>query len=216
MLKARFFLKAVFVLLTVELGYGFEIAIDGDPLSRKNDAFLWLCGNRTWQGTREQDSSSTIGVVYTNHLMDAAYHWYEEMGITKVMVNYIYPDNFNAIPADIGTQIKVMNWNYPGPVGFRSEKYVDAQYRDVDVGNEHAFWSFTTSIGSGADRRTHTANNANGIPENLPCVAMSGSAGALWKPTSELGNFSGWDFYNTGWLDSSIYMPMPLPTDVGG
>ena len=128
--KARIFLAAtLLILVSATVGYGFDIAIYKDPLSWKNDDLLRH--NRLgWWPEGISDSPELFAPVFDNHLMDSVYEWYQQMGVIKVMVNYIYPDNFNWIKND-STDIQVMNWYFPGIRTMHGEKYFDAQYRDV-------------------------------------------------------------------------------------
>ena len=212
MKRASFFLAAaLLILILATVGYSFEIAIYSDPLSAWLGDYLDSHRHYGYNGTWQ----AYIAPYYRTSQMDSVYEWYRDMGVTKVMVNYIDPDNFDWIRND-STHIKVMNWFYPGDSSMYGEKYADAQFRDVQVGYDQqalppndprGYWSYHDAIGNGATRTTYDPPSQQA--ESRPVLTdTTGLAGTLWRPTSELGAFSGWDWYTTGWLDSSIYMPM--------
>ena len=212
----RFLAPALVSLLSVNLGYSFDIAIYKDPLSYWNERFLRNCRFADWPGyDRATDSTHIFGTLYNSSQMDDVYEWYRDMQVTKVMVIYPYADDFDQIPQD-SSGIKVMNWFYPGLGTMHGDKYVDAQFRDVQVGlnrdldptDPNRYWSYGDAIGDNAARDTITFLDSLGNLSRRPVVRISGSAGDLWLPTSYLGNMSGWDWYTMGWLDSSFYMPM--------
>ena len=130
MSRRLFFAVALVLLIWPTLGYSFDIAISGDPLSDLNLA--WSIAHRYgYAGSYEDYRTQYFN--FADSEMDSVYAWYREMGVTKVHVQYIQLSDFDWIIGD-STHIKLMNYNYPGPVGMRSAKYVDAQYRDVQVG----------------------------------------------------------------------------------
>ena len=202
-----FFVAALVLLIWPTLGYSFDIAISGDPLSDLNLA--WSIAHR-YGYTGSFEDYRTRYFNFPDSEMDSVYAWYREMGVTKVHVQYIQLSDFDWIIGD-STHIKLMNYNYPGPVGMRSAKYVDAQYRDVQVGltreDDGAFWSYRDAVPNPEWR-------VIGPPtfdetERRPVVHIGpGTESMMWLPTSYLGNMSGWDYTTTGWLDGSIYMPM--------
>ena len=192
--------------------YSFDIAIYHDPLSVANDRYLY--DHRRWySGTYEDYIADSFPNLAQQ--MDSVYNWYREMGVTKVMVNYPFLSNYDWILGDT-TGIKLMNVFIPADSGMTGDMYSNAQYRDVFVGNlwpnENGYWSYADAIRDPADRTPYQPSE---FADERPCVAMgpginngNGSADTLWRPTSYLGKFSGWDWYFRGWRDSSIYMPM--------
>ncbi len=210
-----FFAAALLVLIAAKVGYSFDIAIYSDPVS---DANSWYLGeHRAWYDGTDAEYRATY-FNFSPSVMEDTYRWYKEMGVDYVMVNYPFNDNFYEIPVDTGMRIKVMNWFYPGHGTMHGDKYVDAQFRNVQVGfaqedllpnDPLGFWTFDSSIGENAERIEEGGPSFFAQQNLRPVVKMDSVYGdTLWRATSNLGAFSGWDYYTTGWLDSSIYMPM--------
>jgi len=211
--RARIFLAAALLILVMtSVGYAFDIAIYSDPLSHFSVGYLWGIRFHNYQGGDYWDFLADTG--YSASQMEDVYGWYREMGVTKVMVIYPYQWCFTQIPQD-SSHIKVMNLFYPGLGTMHGEKYVDAGWRDVRVGglitqNPPAYWSYENSIGDSA-RRTQSPPLTNRPSRQVVAMGpayVSDEPGAMWKPTSYLGKFSGWDGLTTGFLDTSKYMPM--------
>ncbi|MFZ5433637.1 MAG: hypothetical protein ACOZB3_07690 [Calditrichota bacterium] len=210
--KAAVLFTAVVLCIAANPAFGFDIAIYKDPLTYWNERYL--SGHRF--GYVTDAYGDYLNGRYRAGQMDSVYQWYGEMGVSHVMVIYPFSSNFSELPADCSL-IKVMNWFHPGEDGMYGFKYVDAQFRDVQVGyskedlpdgDPRGYWSCRDAIRSPATRTTYDPDPQSPAVPQLPCVAMSGSADTLWRATSYLGTFSGWDYITTGWLDSSIYMPM--------
>ncbi len=213
-MNGRFhFAAALLILILTARIYAFDIAIYHDPLSEANDHYLYAHrhgDNRTYE--------TFISNEFPNlaEQMDSMYYWYREMGVTKVMVNYPFLSNYDWILGD-STGIKLMNVFIPADSGMSGDMYANAEYRDVQVGerrdqNPLAFWSYPEAVRNPALRTTYQPSQDE---PNLNCVAMgpginggNGSADTLWRATSNLGRFSGWDWYFRGWRDGNIYMPM--------
>ncbi|MBI5059051.1 hypothetical protein HZB60_04625 [candidate division KSB1 bacterium] len=204
------FVAALVLLLTASIAFSFDIAIYSDPLSYLNMRYFWGIYYNGYVGSYDDFMADTGYTANGDEWMRNVYDGYRDMGVTKVMVYYPYPDNFidNDVAQDC-THIGVMNWFYPGLGRMHGAKYVDAQYRDVQVGNvwpsQNGYWSFDYSIGDNTDRV-----NSPGLPNrpSRPVVAITGPAGTMWRPQSDLGKFSGWDGLQTGFMDSSWFMPM--------
>ncbi|MBI5059055.1 hypothetical protein HZB60_04645 [candidate division KSB1 bacterium] len=138
MRKARFFLAAALIFLatwfTATSTFGFDVAIYSDPVSWLNTRYLWGIRFHGYTGDYDDFMADTGYTDNGEEWMENVYGWYRDMGVTKVMVYYPYPDNFNdnAMAQDC-THIGVMNWFYPGLRTMHGAKYVDAQFRDVQM-----------------------------------------------------------------------------------
>ena len=180
--RSFLFAAALVILLAVEFACGFDIAIYGDPLTRQNEPYLWC---------RRSGCDTSAIFRNTDVLMASVYEWYRDMGVTHVMVMYARPADFDWI-RDHPTTIKVMNWFYPGIGDMHGAKYVNAQYRDIPVGEtgDGKFWSFPASIGQNARRISSGGPSYFSRRDRRPVVFISGPADTLWRATSELGSFS--------------------------
>lgn len=206
---------ALMLMVAANITFGFDIAIYQDPLSWWNFRYQWHKRDGRYFGSYQQFLADSGYTANGEEWMADVYGWYREMRVTKVATYYPYPDNFidNNMAQDC-THIGVLNWYYPGLGTMHGDKYVDAQFRDVQVGyrkedlepyDPNGFWTYDSSIGTGAVR---ILSPLNILPDRRQCVSMSGSAGTLWKPQSDLGKFSGWDWIQSGQIDSSWFMPM--------
>jgi hypothetical protein len=174
----------------------FDIAIYFDARSGPNwrmdnsDSLFCCC-----PGTTRQTVLSNIGANNEQQVFD----WFRDMGVNYIVTYYPFGGDLQDLHARDLHGMKILNDSYPDT----AFKYLEAQYRDVFVGDREDKYvnDDNSSWGPGAVGRYNDTLH-------VYVLQMQQSlATTMWRPQSELGAWTGWDRREAR-MSGNVYMPM--------